>query len=191
LRDDLKNGEKVTEEDIYRKNEYIEIKDEIFKIIGVNTNKSTLVLEKTDLPKTQLLSTQIGYKSYPFQGEEFTEKTPVSSDNLKGKYVLLDFWATWCGPCIQEFPHLKELYSKTDRAKFEIVGIVGDSQPNTLTDAVERYELTWPQIFSDKITETYGVNSYPTTFLIDTEGVIVAKNLRGKELEEILSLIEE
>jgi len=188
-----KHGEKITEEDIYRKNEYIEIKGEILKIKGVNINRNTLVLEKTDVPKTQLLSTQIGYKSYPFQGEEFTERTPLSSESLKGKYVMLDFWATWCGPCIQEFPHLKELYLKTDRAKFEIVGIVGDSEPNTLTDAIERYEITWPQVFSDdtnEITKKYGINSYPTTLLIDTEGVIVAKNLRGKELEEkILSLI--
>jgi thiol-disulfide isomerase/thioredoxin len=195
LRDDLKKGEKVAEEDKYRKDEYIEIKDDIFKIIGVNLNKNTLVLEKSDLLKTQLLSTQIGYKSYLFQGEEFTTKSPISSEALKGKYVLLDFWATWCGPCIQEFPHLKELYSKTDRAKFEIVGIVGDSPSNTLTDAIERYELTWPQLFSNdtnNIKQTYGIKSYPTVFLLDKEGVIIAKNLRGKELEEkILSLINE
>ncbi|MDR2148252.1 MAG: TlpA family protein disulfide reductase [Tannerella sp.] len=193
--DSLKSGDKVAVEDIYRKNEYVEIQNEIFKIMGVNTNKSTLVLEKTDLPKTQLFSTQIGYKSYPFQGEEFTTKSPVSSDILRGKYVLLDFWATWCGPCIQEFPHLKELYSKTDRAKFEIVGIVGDSPLNTLTDAVERYGLTWSQIVSDdanNITKTYGINGYPTTLLIDTAGIIITKNLRGKELEEkILSLVNE
>ena len=73
-----------------------------FVITGVNTNKSTFVLEKIDS-----LSTQIGYKSYPFQGEEFTTKIPVSSESLRGKYVLLDFWATWCKPCIQEFPFLK------------------------------------------------------------------------------------
>ena len=195
MREDMQNGNKVKEENIYRKNEYIEIKDEIFKIIGVNTNKNTLVLEKTVLPKNQLHSTQIGYQSYPIQGEDFTKKTHISLEGLKGKYVLLDFWATWCGPCIQEFPHLKELYSKTDRAKFEIVGIVGDSPSNTLTAAIDRYAITWPQVFSDdtnKIKEIFGIHGYPTTLLIDTEGIIIAKNLRGKELEEkILSLITE
>jgi thiol-disulfide isomerase/thioredoxin len=195
MHNDLKSGEKIKAEDRYKKNEYIEIKNEIYRISGVNTNKSTLVLEKMGLSKAQLFSTQIGYKSYPFQGEEFTTKSTFSPESLKGKYVLLDFWAIWCGPCIEELPHLKELYAKTDRAKFEIVGIVGDSQPNTLTDAIDRHAITWPQILSDdtnKIKETYGINGYPATFLIDTEGIIIAKNLRGNELEEkILSLIKE
>ena len=162
-----------------------------FVIIGVNTNKSTFVFEKIDS-----FSTQIGYKSYPFQGEEFTTKIPISSDSLKGKYVLLDFWATWCKPYIQEFPFLKELYANTDRTKFEIVGIVGgDSPPNTLTEVVERYELTWPQILSDEtnnITKMYGVRGYPMVLLLDKDGFIIAKYLRGKALEEkILSLIKE
>ncbi|MDR1340343.1 MAG: TlpA family protein disulfide reductase [Prevotellaceae bacterium] len=193
MRNDLKNGEKIKEENRYRKNEYIEIKNEIYRIAGVNTNKSTLTLERMGLSREQLFSTQIGYKSYLFQEEEFTTKSSISLDSLKGKYVVLDFWATWCGPCIQELPHLKELYSKTDRAKFEIVGIVGSSRSNTLTEAIDKHAITWPQILSDdtnKITEMYGINGYPTTFLIDTEGIVIAKNLRGNELEEkVLSLL--
>ena len=190
LANDLKIGEKVNREDVYRKNEYIEIEDEIFKILGVNTNKNTLVLEKTDLPKIQLFSTQIGYKSHPFQGEEFTKKTVVSLDSLKGKYVLLDFWAEWCGPCIAEFPHLKELYSKTDRKKFEIIGIAGHSTPNGIKKLIEEHEISWSQILSDDIVKMYGITGFPSTILVDAEGTIIAKDLRGKELDEkILSLI--
>ena len=84
---DLKNGEKVKEEDILKKNEYIEIKDETYKIFGVNTNNNTLVLEKINV----ISSTQIGYKAYHFRGEEFTTGSTVSLEGLKGKYVLLDF----------------------------------------------------------------------------------------------------
>ena len=183
----LKKGEKVKKEDIYKKNEYIEIKDVTYKILGVNTNKNVLVLERDN----QAFSTQIGYKPYPFQGTELTNSTAISSESLKGKYVLLDFWAESCIPCIAEFPKLKELYAKTDRAKFEIIGIVGNSTHNGIKRLIEKHEVPWPQILSDEIVKKYGVKSYPTTFLIDTEGFIVAKDLRGKELEEkILNLID-
>jgi thiol-disulfide isomerase/thioredoxin len=195
MRNDLKNEEKIKRADSYRKDEYIEIKNERYRISGVNTNRNTLVLEKTDLPKTELYSTQTGYKAHLFRGEEFTAKSTVSLEDLKGKYVLIDFWATWCGPCLQELPHLKELYAKTDRAKFEIVGIVGDSQPDALTGTIDKHAITWPQILSsdaNSITKTYGISGYPTTFLIDTEGIIIAKDLRGGALEEkVLSLLKE
>jgi len=190
---DLKDEEKEKEENTYRKNEYIEIKDEIYKILGVKTNNNTLVLEKTNLPKTQIFSTQVGYKSYLFQGEEFTTGSSISLEDFKGKYVLLDFWAEWCGPCISEFPALKELYAKTNRSKFEIIGIVGDSSPDGLKERIDQHALYWPQILSNEIVKTmYGVNSYPTTIIIDTKGTIIAKNLRGEKLEEkILSFINE
>jgi thiol-disulfide isomerase/thioredoxin len=192
LINDLKVGEKVKREDIYRKNDYIEIKNEIYKILGVNTNKNTLVLEKIGLPKSQLFTTQVGFKTYPFQGEEFTTKAAISLEDFKGKYVFLDFWAEWCAPCIAEFPHLKELYSKTDRAEFEIIGIAGQSTPNGIQRLIEQHELTWSQILSDDIVKMYGITSFPTTILLDTDGLIIAKDLRGKQLEEkVLSLIKE
>ena len=193
LTNNLKKGEKVDEDDIFKRDEYIEIEGEIYKILGVNLKKFALVLEKIELSKTQLFSAQAGHKPYPFQGEEFTSKSIISLESLKGKYVLLDFWSVTCGPCIAEFPHLKELYSKTDSEKFEIIGIVGHSTSDRLKKALEQHEITWPQILSDdtnKIIENYGIGSYPTTLLIDPEGVVVVKNLRGKELEEkVLSLI--
>jgi thiol-disulfide isomerase/thioredoxin len=189
---DLKVGEKVKKENIYRKNEYIEIKDEVYKILGVNINKNTLVLEKNDLPKSKLFTTQVGYKPYPFQGEDFTTKAAISLEDYKGKYVFLDFWAEWCAPCIAEFPYLKELYSKTDRTKFEIIGIAGQSTPDGIQRLIEQHELTWSQILSDDIIKMYGVTNFPTTILLDTEGFVVAKNLKGEKLEEkILSLIKE
>lgn len=175
---------KLDEDDIFSKDEYIEIKGEVLKVVGVDTGKNVLVLERTDAPRSELVSTQIGFVAHPFEGEEFTTHEPLSLDSLRGKYVFLDFWATWCGPCIGEFPNLKELYAKTDRERFEIVGIVGHSQPNTLTAAIEEHGVVWPQILSDDIVRAYGVTGFPTTLLLDPQGVIIARNLRGHELTE-------
>ncbi|MFV0587833.1 TlpA family protein disulfide reductase [Bacteroides reticulotermitis] len=186
---ELKAGEKIGDNNIYRKNEYIEIRNQIYQIAGVNTNKNTLVLRKIEQPKEQLQSTQVGYKAHSFQGNNFKSQDLITSESLKGKYVLLDFWAIWCGPCLQEMPHLKELYDKVDRSKIEFIGIVGDSQPAQLTQMMDKYAITWPQILSDDangIKEKFGIKSYPTTFLLDEQGVIIAKNMWGEELEKML-----
>jgi peroxiredoxin len=84
-------------------------------------------------------------------------------------------------------PNLKTLYENTDRSKIEFLGIVGDSPAEGLEKMIERFGITWQQILSDEtnpIVKKYGVNSYPTTLLIDPEGIIIAKNLRGKALED-------
>lgn len=195
MNDSLKDGDKISYENLIAKNEFIEIKGKLYRNIGVNTNSNTLILEKMSLPKSELYSTQIGFKSFFFEGNDFMTASKISSQSLKGKYVLLDFWAVGCGPCRREIPNLKELYKKTDREKFEIIGIVGDSPSEALKKIIEKDSITWTQILStdsNKIKETYGIHGYPTTFLINPEGIIVAKNLRGKELEEkVLGLINE
>lgn len=184
----LKVGKQVREEEkVVSKNEYIEIENEVYKNLGVNKNKNILVLEKVNLPKNQLYSAQVGYQAFNFSGNQFKKEIPISLDDLKGKYVLLDFWATWCGPCIQEIPTLKDLYKKTDKSKFEIISIVGDSPIESLEQLIEKHSISWPQIISDdinKIKEKYSIHGYPTTFLLNPEGQIIAKNLRGNELKD-------
>ncbi len=188
-------GEKVNYQSVVAKNEYLEIENNIFKNLGVKKNENVLVLEKMDLPKKELTSTQIGFKAFDFSGNDFKTKTPISLESLKGKFVLLDFWATWCGPCIQEIPNLNELYKNVDKSKFEIVSIVGDSPEKDLEKMIEKHSISWPQIVSNdtnRIKEIYGIGGYPTTFLLNPEGMIVAKNLSGKELDsKIESIINE
>ncbi len=191
----IEKGEKVGYQKVVAKNEYLEIENSIYKNLGVKKNENVLVLEKMDLPKNQLPSTQIGFKAFDFSGNDFITKTPISIDSLKGKYVLLDFWATWCGPCIQEIPNLNDLYKNIDKSKFEIISIVGDSSIEDLEKMIQKHSISWPQIISNdsnKIKETYGIGGYPTTFLLNPEGMIVAKNLRGMELEKkVTNLINE
>ncbi|MDR3269473.1 MAG: TlpA family protein disulfide reductase [Tannerella sp.] len=184
--DSLKNGKKADTEHVISENEYLSVKGKIYKYKGVNTNKNVMTLEKTNLPKEQLYSTQIGFRAIPFEGRNFKTKEIITLDTFKGKYVLIDFWAVWCGPCIQEFPNLTALYDHADTSKFEILGIVGDSSPEKLDESMEQFAIKWPQILSDEantIKEKYGISSYPTTLLINSEGIIIAKNLRGHDLE--------
>lgn len=193
MNDSLKQGKKAGSQNVVALNEYFEMNGKIYRNKGFNPTDNALVLEKISLPKDQLASTQIGYQSFPFSGKEFKTMGTISSEGLKGKYVLLDFWAVWCGPCVQEIPNLKKLYEKTDRSKFEIVGIVAESPTDVLDKMIGEQSISWPQVLSDqvnKIKETYEVNGFPTSFLINPEGVIVAKNLRGKELEDkVLGLL--
>ena len=193
--DSLKGMKKASQEDVITENEYLTLDEEVYLYKGVNMNKNVMTLEKVNLPKNQLYSTQIGFKAVPFEGSDFKSKSNITLDSYKGKYLLIDFWAVWCGPCIQEFPNLKTMYEKLDKSKIDILGIVGDSQSETLEKMIDKYGITWPQILSDEtnaITKKYGVNGYPTTFLIDPEGIIIGKNLRGEALEnKINELIAE
>lgn len=134
------------------------------------------------------------------EAPDFTQKTPdgmdVSLSDFKGKYVLLDFWASWCGPCRRENPYLVKAYEKYKDKNFTILGVSLDTDRNRQAwlDAIKQDGLIWTQV-SDLRTENAAANLYkvvgiPQNYLIDPQGKIVAKNLRGdallKKLTEIL-----
>ena len=109
------------------------------------------------------------------------------------KYVLLDFWASWCGPCMGEMPFLKEAYAKYSKKGFEIYGVSFDRNADAWKGAIKKQNMKWVNVsllesFNNAAAEEYVVESIPTNFLIDcSNGEIIAKNLRGEKLIEKLN----
>ena len=112
----------------------------------------------------------------------------------KGKWVLLDFWASWCGPCQEEMPNVIDAYNKFHGKGFEIVGISLDEDKDEWLGAVEGWGMPWIQLsdlngWKCKAAQKYGIDGVPTSFLIGPDGVIEACDLRGDELSEFLSSV--
>ncbi len=111
----------------------------------------------------------------------------IAIRNYRGKVILLDFWATWCKPCLDEMPNVKELYEEYHDDGFEIIGVSLDRSKENLVSYVDENGIGWPQIYDGqggRIATSYAVSAIPSTFLLDREGRIVDRNLRGKALEE-------
>jgi peroxiredoxin len=111
--------------------------------------------------------------------------------DLRGKVVLIDFWASWCGPCRAEFPNVKNLYARFKSEGFEIYGVSLDKDRPSWVSSINSLGLTWKQVSDLKFwacapAKTYKVSGIPFTVLIDKEGKIIAKNLRGEDLEKKL-----
>ncbi|OPZ95369.1 MAG: Thiol-disulfide oxidoreductase ResA [Bacteroidetes bacterium ADurb.Bin416] len=110
----------------------------------------------------------------------------------KGHYVLLDFWASWCGPCLRELPNVVNAYKKYHSKGFDVIGISLDESSQDWKAAITKHGLEWPQLsdlsgWKSVAANLYAVSSIPHTVLLDPEGVIVMKNLRGEGLEAALA----
>jgi thiol-disulfide isomerase/thioredoxin len=113
----------------------------------------------------------------------------LSPAEFKGKVLLIDFWATWCGPCVAEMPNVKTVYKKYHSRGFEIVGISLDQSRDKLDAYIQQQGIEWPQYFDGKfwnndIAQMYGIKSIPTTLLVDRHGKIRYKSLRGRQLDQ-------
>ncbi len=117
---------------------------------------------------------------------EYDGKVTKLSDYVgKGKYILADFWASWCGPCRRAIPGIKELYDKYHGKKFDVLGIATWDKPEDTFKAIEEMKLPWPQIINaQKIgSDAYGVQGIPQVILFAPDGTIVARDLHGEAMK--------
>ncbi|MBK9283719.1 MAG: AhpC/TSA family protein [Sphingobacteriaceae bacterium] len=131
-----------------------------------------------------------------FKATDFSQAAPngkmIKLSDFKGKYVLVDFWASWCGPCRMENPNVVNAYNKYKDKNFTVLGVSFDSNKEKWLDAVNKDNLTWDQVsdlkgWGNEAGKLFGISSIPQNLLLDKDGKIIAKNLRGIALEEKLA----
>lgn len=187
------------------------MKARLYLEVFENTPRAVAILKqlKADYPETEIgrkVDEMVGQiegqataeaalavgKAFPDFAEQDLAGQPLALAAYKGKLVLVDFWATWCGPCVAELPNVIAAYEKYHDKGFEIVGISLDEDRAALDAFLKEHKMPWPQYFDgqgwkNKLGRQYGINSIPATFLLDREGKIIAKNLRGPALDKKLA----
>lgn len=157
--------------------------------IPANFQNDETIVRIKELTEKQK-KTAVGTKFIDFEMQTPAGKTVKLSDYVgKGKVVLIDFWASWCGPCRREMPNLVETYAKYKGKNFEIVGVSLDQDAAAWKESIKKLNMTWPQMSDLKFWQSegaqlYAVNSIPHTVLIDGEGTIIARGLHGDKLND-------
>jgi peroxiredoxin len=158
-----------------------------------NSIYGKMVTSKLDALKTKnerLAMLNIGKVAPDFSAPN-TEGKQVSLKDIKGKVTIIDFWASWCGPCRRENPNVVKVYNKYHDKGLEIISVSLDKpgQKDKWLQAIKDDKLTWYHVsnlnyFNDPVAQQYDIQSIPATFVLDADGVIVAKSLRGQALED-------
>ena len=165
--------------------------EEIFSAIDSSLT-GTVYYQSLEKRIAILKSIQLGAQMPSFSQQD-TAGQIINSDSFRGKYLLVDFWASWCGPCRRENPNVVAMYNelKNRGVGFEILGVSLDDSREDWIGAIEQDGLTWPQVsdlggWSNAVSKQYGIVSIPHTVLVSPEGEIIAHKLRGEELKRKL-----
>jgi len=163
-----------------------------------NKSKNENAVETPEQDTTQVAAATEEFS--PEEGKHYLDITVpmMGGGELKlsefipeNKLTIVDCWASWCPPCVAEMPNLVAIYKKYHEQGLEILGISFDKEEHAWTNKVSELGMTWPQGselngWENQMMEKYGVNSIPCTFIINQKGTILARGLRGEELEEFI-----
>ncbi|MFN6945457.1 MAG: redoxin domain-containing protein [Cytophagaceae bacterium] len=162
------------------------------KYTSIYATEIARMAEEKRRTEEQMAKSSVGVgKSAP----DFKLKTPegktISLSSLKGKYVLLDFWASWCGPCRHENPNVVRAWNKYKNKNFEILSVSLDNNKDAWVNAIKKDNLTWKHVsdlkkWQSEVVPLFELQGIPATFLLDPEGKIIARDLRGAALEQKL-----
>ncbi|MFY0253854.1 redoxin domain-containing protein [Chitinophaga sp. 30R24] len=172
------------------------LEPEEFQLLFASLDKSIQTSAYGEGVTAYIKSMKVNSVNVP--ADDFTQEDmkgqPVKLSSFRGKYVLVDFWASWCGPCRQENPNVVKAYNKFKDKNFTILGVSLDDNRDRWLRAINQDGLAWTQVsdlrgWSNEVAVQYSIQSIPANFLVDPNGNIIARNLRGEELENVLQRV--
>ena len=147
---------------------------------------------RVDLTKSRIRVAETG-KLFPEISLNDTLNASINTGSFKGKILFVDFWASWCVSCRQQFPHLKQIYAKYNSKGFEIMGVSMDEKRDAWIRALKQDSLSWPQYCDfmrfqeNPLAKRFHITGIPANFLIDRNGILIGQDLSPKELETLIS----
>ena len=203
--DDLPNGALVVDlnrdgkleasndsAEYFQLKEPFNVRGKVWEVDSISPDglRITLRRSQADVPIKPYLN--VGCQAIEFSGQALDGKSiDLRAEAAKSRCVLLDFWASWCGPCRSEFPTLRRMYARYKDYGLTVIGVNLDSESDKATDAARQAVLTYPHVFDGRgwtsaVALLYRVHGIPQVYLLDNQLKIIGKNLRGKELEKRL-----
>ena len=158
----------------------------VYAATSVSPDGSSIVVDKSDAWVDQKFPLAVGFPAPDFSAVD-ADGNDLSLSSLQGKIVVLDFWASWCGPCRDELPHVEQVAKDYADRGVVVIGIDRDRNEGAFTGAVSYFGLTYRQVFDGadgEVSSLYRVSGIPMSYLIDREGIIRGKSLRGDDLKK-------